>query len=167
MADRRRRLQRPPVLDAPPCLAQGPSCPLLLQLPFGRQGITFISQALTNTIDGALLQRAGDPAAAYAVSSESRFGHRRRAPGAPRGASHREELRGLLDEGRDSRHYRILAQYLGLILDTQPRKLLSRSNGPPRAVWPPSRHAALYLVPAGRGAVPELPDRGPRFEAFV
>jgi len=96
---------------------------------------------------------------------ESRFDPARARGAAERGEAIAEELRGLLDEVEILDHDRILRSYLGLILATQRTNYFRDTPSPvPSAVLGRAPYLVLKL---DAGAVPELPDPRPRFEAFV
>src|SRR5262249_58834300 len=96
---------------------------------------------------------------------ESRFDPAREQGAAEREEAIAEEIRGLLDEVEILDHDRILRSYLGLILATQRTNFFCDTPSP---VPSAAIRATPYLVlKLDAGAVPELPDPRPRFEAFV
>jgi glutamate dehydrogenase len=96
---------------------------------------------------------------------ESRFDPVRTQGAAERGEAIAEEIRGRLDEVEILDHDRILRSYLGLILATQRTNYFRDTPSP---VSPAAIGDTPYLVlKLDAGAVPELPDPRPRFEAFV
>jgi len=96
---------------------------------------------------------------------ESRFDPAREQGAAERGEAIAEEIRGLLDEVEILDHDRILRSYLGLILATQRTNFFCDTPSPvPSAAIGETPYLVLKL---DAGAVPELPDPRPRFEAFV
>jgi glutamate dehydrogenase len=96
---------------------------------------------------------------------ESRFDPARAKGAAERGEAIAEEIRGLLDEVEILDHDRILRSYLGLILATQRTNYFRDTPSPvPSDAIGETPYLVLKL---DAGAVPELPDPRPRFEAFV
>ena len=96
---------------------------------------------------------------------ESRFDPARTPGAAERGEAIAEEIRGLLDEVEILDHDRILRSYLGLVLATQRTNYFRDTPSPvPPAAIGDAPYLALKL---DAGAVPELPEPRPRFEAFV
>ncbi|HSR25190.1 MAG TPA: NAD-glutamate dehydrogenase domain-containing protein, partial [Candidatus Eisenbacteria bacterium] len=96
---------------------------------------------------------------------ESRFDPARAKGAAERGEAIVEEIRGLLDEVEILDHDRILRSYLGLVLATQRTNYFRDTPSPvPSAAIGETPYLVLKL---DAGAVPELPDPRPRFEAFV
>ncbi|HEY2307942.1 MAG TPA: NAD-glutamate dehydrogenase [Streptosporangiaceae bacterium] len=96
---------------------------------------------------------------------ESRFDPARTRGAAERGDAIAEEIRGRLDEVEILDHDRILRNYLGLILATQRTNYFRDTPSPvPAAAIGDTPYLVLKL---DAGAVPELPDPRPRFEAFV
>ena len=96
---------------------------------------------------------------------ESRFDPARAKGASERGEAIAEEIRGLLDEVEILDHDRILRSYLGLILATQRTNYFRDTPSPvPSAAIGDTPYLVLKL---DAGAVPELPEPRPRFEAFV
>jgi len=96
---------------------------------------------------------------------ESRFDPARAQGAAERGEAIAEEIRGLLDEVEILDHDRILRCYLGLILATLRTNYFRDTPSPvPADAIGDTPYLVLKL---DAGAVPELPDPRPHFEAFV
>src|SRR5499427_4858506 len=95
---------------------------------------------------------------------ESRLDPARARGAAERGEALAEELRGLLDEVEILDHDRILRSYLGLILATQRTNFFRETPSPVPSAIGETPYLVLKL---DAGAVPELPDPRPHFEAFV
>jgi glutamate dehydrogenase len=96
---------------------------------------------------------------------ESRFDPARAQGAAERGEAIAEEIRGRLDEVEILDHDRILRCYLGLILATLRTNYFRDTPSPvPADAIGETPYLVLKL---DAGAVPELPDPRPHFEAFV